>query len=155
MSGFDPGAFRAGQRRGEKEPGISLSIDAPPDPAETRKLAETMAALARVLNHRTRHHEALRCPPDADRVVRELALMAGRLPQLLEQIGSWLAAELEAGRIGVAPGPFAGEPSVAVTAARLRLDAAVLEAGELHGALEYAAQVLADLSGTGDDEDDG
>jgi|HubBroStandDraft_2_1064218.scaffolds.fasta_scaffold1401600_2 hypothetical protein len=133
---------------------IDLSTGAPPDPAETRKLAETMAELARVLNHRTRHHEALRYPPDADKVVREIALMASRLPQLLEQVGSWLADEEAAAGVEVTSGQFAGRPAAAVTAARLRLDAARLEADELHGALEYAGHVLAEL-GAAEDEDDG
>jgi hypothetical protein len=135
---------------------INLSIDAPADPGETRKLAETMAEYARLLNHRTLRHAALRYPSDADRVVRELALMAGRLPQLLEQIGAWLAAEQEAGRIEVAPNEFGGGPLAAaraVAAARLRLDAARLEAEELHGALEYAGHVLAELGGVEDGTD--
>jgi hypothetical protein len=130
--------------------GINLSIDAPADPGETRKLAGTMAEIARVLNHRTRHHEALATPSDADRVVRELALMASRLPQLLEQVGTWLASERAAGRITVTGDRHRGDPAGAVWAARLRLDAARLEAEELHGALEYAGHVLAELGGVED-----
>jgi hypothetical protein len=133
---------------------LNLSTGAPPDPAETRKLAETMAELARVLNHRTRHHESLRHPSDADRVVRELASMASRLPQLLEQVGSWLADEEAAGGVEVTSGQYAGRPAAAVTAARLRLDAARLEADELHGALEYAGHVLAELGGVEDGTDE-
>lgn len=126
---------------------INLSTDAPPDPERTLQLAGTLAGIVRTLNHATRHHEALRYPSDADRVVRELALMAGRLDQLLEQIGAWLAAEREAGRITVTGDRYPGDPAAAVSSARLRLDAARLEAQNLHGALEYAGNVLAELGG--------
>ena len=58
---------------------IDLSTGTAPSPERTRQLAETLAELARVLCHQTRHHEALRYPADADRLVRELSAMAGRL----------------------------------------------------------------------------
>ena len=42
--GFDPGAFRAGQRRGDKDvTTIDLGEDAAPDPAVTAKLAAAEA----------------------------------------------------------------------------------------------------------------
>ena len=74
---------------------IDLSTDAAPSPERTRQLAETFAELARVLCHQTRHHEALRYPADADRLVRDLSAMAGRLPQLLAQAGECVAKTCE------------------------------------------------------------
>jgi hypothetical protein len=138
-----------------REPALP-GIDGPHSPEATLRVAGLVAEGTRYLNHATRHHEALRYPSDADRVVRELASMAGRLDQLLEQIGAWLAAEQEAGRIGMAASEFGGGPVAAVravTTARLRLDAARLEAENLHGALEYAGHVLAELGGVEDGTD--
>ena len=129
---------------------IDLSTDAPPSPERTLQLAETMAEIVRVLNHATRHHEALRYPSDADRLLRELSLAAARLPQLAGQVAAWLLAEAEAGRIEMAPGQHAGDPSLAAELARIHLDEAASHATALHRALDAAASVTCDMGGTED-----
>jgi len=134
---------------------IDLSTDAPPSPERTLQLAETLAGIVRVLNHQTRHPEALEYPSEADRLVREIASAAARLPQLLSQAGAWLERERVAGGIRVAGGVFAGNPDLAVVTARLRLDEARAHLAEAERSLSAAAQVTSALAaaqaGDGDD----
>ena len=134
---------------------IDLSTGTAPSPERTRQLAETFAELARVLCHQTRHHEALRYPADADRLVRELSAMAGRLPQLLAQAGAWLEAEHAAGRVRAADGDYAGRPDAAVSAARVRLDMARGAAAALRQELDFAASLTCDLGGVEDGSEGG
>jgi hypothetical protein len=122
---------------------LDLNTGTPPSPERTRQLAETFAELARVMNHTTMHHEALAEPSDADRVVRELSSAAGRLPQLLGQIGAWLELEQDAGRIQAARGE---DTVMAVIAARLRLERAGQIAAELQETLDDAASVTSTLA---------
>jgi hypothetical protein len=134
---------------------IDLSTGTPPTPERTRQLAETLAEVVRVMNHATMHHEALGTPADADRVIREIASAASRLPQLLGQIGAWLAAEQAAGRIEVAgSGEYAGRAEVAVLAANIRLDAARAVAAELQEGLDSAASVTSDLASAAQEDGD-
>lgn len=65
----------------------------------TVDLAAAAAQAVRQLNHRTLHSAALTGPAQLDRIVAELAVMVAGLPQLLRQLGHWLAAEQHAGRI--------------------------------------------------------
>ena len=65
----------------------------------TVDLAAATAQAVRELNHRTPHPDALTGPAQLDRIVAELAAMTAGLPQLLRQLGGWLAAEQQAGRI--------------------------------------------------------
>ena len=131
-----------------------LSTDSPPSPERTKKLAETFAECVRVMNHATRHREALEYPSDVDRVVRELSSAASRLPQLLSQIGAWLAQEDAAERIAVPSGEYQGNPLLAVATARLRLDMASAIAAALQEALDDAARVTCDLAAVEAEEDD-
>jgi hypothetical protein len=62
-------------------------------------LAEQAAQAVRELNHATLADHALTGPAQLDRLVAELAVMAGRIPQLLGQLDRWLTGELRAGRI--------------------------------------------------------
>ncbi len=129
---------------------IDLSTDTAPSPERTIKLAEMIAEAVRVLNHQTRHHEALRYPSEADRLIRELSSAAGRLPQLLGQVGAWLKREDADGRIEVPYGEYQGNPLLAVAMARLRLDAASAAATALQEALDSAASVTCDLGAGGE-----
>ena len=120
---------------------LDLSTDAPPCPERTLQLAEAFAEVTRVLNHQTRHHEALRYPAEADRFLREVTSAVSRLDQLLAQAGGWLEAEREAGRIEVTGGPFGGDPGMAVVRGRLSLDQARVHLSEAVTALEAATSV--------------
>jgi hypothetical protein len=134
---------------------VILSTDAPPDPDYTHEVAEAFAECVRVLNHQTRHHEALEYPSEADRLVRELSSAVGRLPQLLDQVAAWLEQEAASGRIEVPSGEWEGVPGVAVVAVRLRADYARGMAEGLHEALDSMAKVTWQLAaaetGEGDD----
>ena len=65
----------------------------------TVDLAAAAAQALRELNYRTLHSAALTGPAQLDRIVADLAVMVAGLPQLLRQLGQWLAAEQHAGRI--------------------------------------------------------
>ena len=129
---------------------IDLSTAAPASPERTLQLAEALAEIVRTLNHLTRHPEALRWPSDADRLIRELATAASRLPQLLEQAAAWLAREDEAERIGIPSGEYAGCPLLATATAREYLEAAGAAAAVMQEALGSAASVTGTMTGTGD-----
>ena len=125
---------------------VILDTGAPSDPEYVREVADAFAEAVRVLNHLTRHHEALKYPSEADRLIRVLATAASRLPQLCGQIGAWLAVEQEAGRVRVP----SSSSLHAVTAARMRLEAAAAVASELQEALDSAARVTCDLAAAED-----
>jgi len=134
---------------------IDLSTGAPASPERTRQLAETFAELARVLNHATMDHAAFGVPSDVDRVLREVASAAARLPQLFTQAARWVDLEDGAGRIEVPSGEWAGQPHTAVTAMQVRLDTAREDAANLCTDLEQAAQVTSALAAAGPEEDSG
>ena len=129
---------------------IDLSTDAPPSPERTLQLADAMADIARTLNHPTGHHEALRYPSEADRLIRSLETVAERLPQLCEQISRWLRQEQGSCRIEVNHGPYAGDAHAAYLAAAMRLDAAKASAHALLEDLEAASSVTSTMGGTED-----
>jgi hypothetical protein len=124
---------------------LDLSTDATPSPERTLQLAETFAELARVMNHATRHHEALKFPHEADRLIREIAMAASRLPQLLQQVSAWLNTEYEEGRVTVAD---AADPDAAfaVLSVSSRLESASQYAGLLSQALQRAASVTSTMT---------
>lgn len=127
---------------------IDLSTDTAPSPERTLQLAETFAELVRVMNHQTMHHEALRYPAEADRLIREIATAAGRLPQLLEQVTRWLQQEQEAGRIEMAGGKYPNA-AVGTDVARLHLEQAAADAGRLQKSLDAATSVTCDMAAAG------
>ena len=57
----------------------------------TVDLAAAAAQALRELNYRTLHSAALTGPAQLDRIVADLAVMVAGLPQLLRQLGQWLA----------------------------------------------------------------
>ncbi|WP_395729715.1 hypothetical protein [Nakamurella sp.] len=59
------------------------------------RLAERAAEAVRELNHRTRDPGVFTGPAQLYRLIGELALVAARLPQLLDQLDHWLSAELD------------------------------------------------------------
>lgn len=133
---------------------IDLSTDAAPSPERTIHLAETLPAVVRALNHATLHHEALKYPADADRLIREIAAAASRLPQLFGQAAAWLEQEERSGRVEVPSGWHMGDPEAAVTDARSYLREAERAASRLAEKLDAAARVTGTLAAREDDGDD-
>jgi hypothetical protein len=114
-------------------------------PRATLALARTAAGAVRSLNHATLGGEGLRQPADAYELVGELSLTAAGLPQLLSQVGRWLAAALAAGRLGCDDGT---DPAAAVSGAWLFISDARNTAAALARDLDRARQQLAAVHGT-------
>jgi len=119
----------------------------------TLALARTAAGAVRSLNHATLGGEGLAQPADAYQLIGELALAAAGLPQLLAQVGRWLATALAAGRLGCDDGT---DPAGAVDAAWLFICDARDTADALARDLGCAQQQLAAVHGapSADDDDD-
>jgi len=112
-------------------------------PAGPAALARTAAEAVRSLTHATLGGDGLGQPADAYEVLGELSLTASRIPQLLGQVGRWLAAALAAGRLGCDDGT---DPA-AVSGAWLFLSDARGSAAALARDLEQAQQQLATVNG--------
>ena len=113
-------------------------------PEETLALARTAAAAVRSLNHATLGGEGMEQPADAYGLLGELSLAAAGLPQLLAQVGHWLAAALAAGRLGCDDGT---EPAAAISGAWLFISGARASANALARDPGRAQQQLAAVNG--------
>jgi len=113
-------------------------------PHGTLALARSAAEAIRSLNHATLGGEGLEQPADAYAVLGELSLAASRLPQLLGQVGRWLAAALAAGRLGCDDGT---DPAGAVSGAQIFICDARGSAAALARCLSEAQQQLAPVNG--------
>lgn len=113
-------------------------------PDETLALARTAAEAIRSLNHATLGGDGLGQPADAYAVLGELSLAASRLPQLLGQVGRWLAAALAAGRLACDDGT---DPAGAVSGAWLFLSDARGSAAAFARDPDQARQQLALVNG--------
>ena len=111
---------------------------------DTLSLARTAAGAVRSLNHATLGGEGLAQPADAYELLGELSQAAAGLPQLLAQVGRWLAAALAAGRLGCDDG---ADPAVAVSGAWLFISDARSTAAALARDLGHAQQQLAAVNG--------
>jgi hypothetical protein len=109
-------------------------------PEETLALARTAAGAVRSLNHATLGGDGLGQPADAYELIGELALATAGLPQLLAQVGQWLASALAAGRLGCDDGT---SPAGVVSGARLLISDARSTAAALARDLGCAQQQLA------------
>lgn len=109
------------------------------------ELAEQAAEAVRELNHRTRDARAFTGPAELYRLVAELALLAGRLPQLLDQLEDWLHAEHDAGRLR---SDTRTAPDRIIAAAGADLADAGDAAHDLAHVLAAAQQQLAHLGAT-------
>lgn len=112
---------------------------------EARDLADEAAEAIRSLNHLTLGGTGLEDPGDLYSVVANLASMAGRLPQLLTQLGQWLEHEHTAGRVGHDSG---GDVDATVADVQDKLRAAYLAAEHLRVGLGQAHNDLAHLKAT-------
>jgi hypothetical protein len=113
-------------------------------PQETLALARTAAAAVRSLNHATLGGAGLAQPADAYELIGELSLAAAGLPQLLAQVGRWLAAALASGKLGCDDGT---DPVAAVSGAWMFMSDARSAATALARDLEQAQQQLAAVNG--------
>ncbi|HEY0935928.1 MAG TPA: hypothetical protein VGD91_19580 [Trebonia sp.] len=113
------------------------------DSPQAVALARSAAEAVRSLNHATAGGTGLGWPADACEVLGELSLTASRLPQLLGQVGRWLACALAAGRLGCDDGT---DPAAAVSGAWLFLSGARGSAAALARDLEQAQHQLAAVS---------
>ena len=123
-----------------------MTGDVAPSPAQ---LAEQAAEAVRALNHATFPGSGqLTWPADAYDVLASLALLAARLPQAFGQLDRFLTGEVEAGRVVIDGGEFAGDPAAAAAAAGHWLDQARGYADRLHRVLDQAQQALAYAAAT-------
>jgi hypothetical protein len=121
----------------------TIDVRADPDPLYVLELAEALPEIVRALNHQTMHHEALEDPGQAREVLGHVMTALERMPQLTDQIGMWLTAEQERGRIRI--------PDSVLAACRhdLKNAGARSEAGAL--SLGRARSLLAELDVPGED----
>ncbi len=113
-------------------------------PQGTVALGRAAAGAVRSLNHATLGGQGLDWPADAYELIGELSQAAAGLPQLLAQVGRWLAAALAAGRPGCDDGT---DPAGAVSGAWLFLSDARASAAALARDLGHAQQQLAAVNG--------
>ena len=114
-------------------------------PRETLALARTASETVRSLNHATLGGGGLAQPADAYELIGELSLAASGLPQLLAQVGRWLASALASGRLGCDDGT---DPVAAVSGAWMFMSDARSAAAALARDLGNAQQQLAAVHGT-------
>jgi hypothetical protein len=132
-----------------------LEPGGPYSPDRTAEVAAMMAEAVRYLNHATQGRagrEALHYPSHLDRVVASLATMAQRMPQLLEQMESWLRNETGASRTEVTYGQYAGRADLAYDVTASRMEVAAARFADAAKALEQAHQITSALSGVAGDE---
>jgi len=111
---------------------------------DTLRLARTAAEAIRGLNWLTRCDAGLDQPSVAYDITGALMLAASRLPQLINQITSYLDRALAAGRLGHDHGE---DPATAVEATAIFLGDARTSAAALASDLDAAQQQLAPVNG--------
>jgi hypothetical protein len=121
-------------------------------PQEALALARTAAGAVRSLNHATLGGSGLAQPADAYELLGELSLAASGLPQLLAQVGRWLAAALACGQLGCDDGT---DPAAAVSGAWMFMSDARSAAAALARDLGNAQQQLAAVHGTPEETAEG
>ena len=119
-------------------------------PREALALARTAAGAVRSLNHATLGGQGLAQPADAYELIGELSRAASGLPQLLAQVGRWLASALAAGQLGCDDGT---DPAAAVSGAWLFISDARATAAALARDLAGAQQQLATVHGSPSQEE--
>jgi hypothetical protein len=108
-------------------------------------LGENAAETIRELNHLTRHRDAFADPAELSRLLAELAAMASRLPQLLDQIRCWLHHEHDTAPMRADTDTDPGE---LVSLAAAQLTRASHCANHLADTLDSAHQHVAHLATT-------
>jgi hypothetical protein len=108
-----------------------------------REIAAQAAEAVRVLNYLTADAGELTDPDEVRDIAAALALMAGELPQLCEQLARFLVAQREDGRIADGPGP---DPDFVLAEVAEALTAAGSAADMMAAALAEAGAKAADLA---------
>jgi hypothetical protein len=108
------------------------------------RYAERAAEAVRSLNHATIRSGGYEWPADVYVVVGDLAVLAGRLPQALEQAGRWMQRAAAAGRVGHDAGV---DPAAAVANVLADLDEAIVTADRLARLLGVVQSATSHLSG--------
>ena len=121
---------------------LAAAIDGPYREDRTTGAAELAAEALRYLNYATGPHAGLPYPATVYAVAGSLSLAAGRLGQLMTNLGVYLSRELAAGRLGEDSG---ADPATTVDRTLYHLSVAGAAAGDLAAAL---GAVQSDLSGT-------
>lgn len=103
--------------------------------------ASSAAECVRALNHQTRSGTVLDVV-DVYRLLAELSLMAGRLPQLFGQLERLVDDLVEAGDVAIVDGPNTGDPAAVGAIAGHWLAAASGAADELARRVDQAQQAL-------------
>lgn len=129
-----------------------MNVYGPHSPNHTRGVAETFAEGVRVLNHATAGSDGLAYAADVYDVLGCLAAGVAGLDQTARQLARFLDGQLEAQRLAVTAGRYAGKPDAAVAAANQHLSAARVAAGQLADALDRAQQALSEVSARTDGE---
>ncbi|MDQ2708350.1 MAG: hypothetical protein M3Z25_12220 [Actinomycetota bacterium] len=116
-----------------------------PHPAEpgVLNLGEQAAEAIRELNHRTRHHDALADPAELSWLLADLAATANRLPQLLDQLRTWLHHEHDTDRLRADTDT---DPADLIALTDAQLNCARRHARHLAAAIETAHQHTAHLA---------
>ncbi len=121
---------------------LAAAIDGPHREDRTTGAAELAAETLRYLNYATGLQAGLPYPATVYSVTGSLSLAAGRLGQLMANLGGYLNRELAAGRLGEDSG---ADPAATVAQALYHLSVAAAAASDLAAAL---SAVQSDLSGT-------
>lgn len=131
--------------------GISLRTDGPHSPDHTKEVADLLAECVRYLNHATRPgQDGMRYPADADRLLGAAGTAAGRLPQLFQQVASFLKEQAASGTLEDAQGR---DPELLAEQAEIWLDAAAGRALDMARSLGRACNSISLLSAKEDDDD--
>jgi hypothetical protein len=122
-----------------------MAVHSQPHPVERRvlHLGEQAAEALRDLNHLTRGRDAFADPAELSRLLAELAVMASRLPQLLDQLCCWLRHEHDAAAMRADTN---ADPAELVCLAAAHLTRASHCAHNLAGTLDNAHQHVAHLA---------
>ena len=129
---------------------IDLNPDGPHSPERTAEAGQLLDAISRLITYATRPGAGgLVFPADAYTLLAEIYAATGRLPQVCDQLGEFLADQRATGRLYEAQGR---EVAAQVSAARIHLTDAASAARALTRALQA---VQADIAGLGvrDDPD--
>lgn len=122
---------------------IDLNPDGPHSGSYSQEVAEAIAEGFRVLGHATiGTAPGLDHASDVDRIVHELQSAAYRLPQVLHQVGTWLQALHEAGRLADDRG---GEAATALADVLGQFSTAINAASRLSGALREAGHATSHM----------
>lgn len=132
--------------------------DGPHDPDQTRAIASGIDEAFRLLNYATMPgNDGLTYPSDVYSVLGELASGVAKLPQALQQMHAFVAAEVSKGRAreNTHYGRYQGDATAAATALLGAVAQASTAATQLQSLLDEAQSTVRGLESTrNEDQDD-